>query len=116
MRQKIRYVGLDVHKDTITIAVAEEGRGQAKVLVTIPNEVSLLLKHLGRIGSPKSLRCCYEAGPTGFGLCRDLIAKGIACEVVAPSLVPMQSGNRIKTDRRDAHKLAGLHSVVLHIL
>lgn len=106
MRSTIRYVGLDVHKESITIGVAEEGRGEAEDLATIPNELTVLLKHLKRLGPAESLRCCYEAGPTGYGLHRELSARGISCVVVAPSLVPVQSGNKVKTDRRDAAKLS----------
>jgi transposase len=65
-----------------------------------------LIKRLLRLGPAASLRCCYEAGPTGFGLARRLKETGIACEVIAPSLVPVQPGARVKTDRRDAKKLA----------
>ncbi|MBI4614619.1 MAG: transposase [Planctomycetes bacterium] len=75
-------------------------------MATIPNDWSILLKHLRRLGAPGSLRCCCEAGPTGYGPCRDLVGAGIECIVVAPSLVPVQSGNKVKTDRRDAVKLA----------
>jgi transposase len=106
MKATIRFVGLDVHKDSIAIAIAEEGRGNAEVLATIPNELSVLLKHLKRLGPEGSLRCCYEAGPTGYGLYRKLTTRGISCVVVAPSLVPVQAGNKVKTDRRDAAKLA----------
>ena len=106
MENTPRHVGLDVHKESITIGVAGEGRGNAEVLATIPNELSVLLKHLKRLGLAESLRCCYEAGPTGYGLYRELKTRGISCVVVAPSLVPVQSGNRVKTDRRDAAKLA----------
>ena len=65
-----------------------------------------LIRRLLRLGPAESLRCCYEAGPTGFGLARRLQEAGIACEVIAPSLVPVQPGARVKTDRRDARKLA----------
>ena len=99
----VRVVGLDVHKDSIAIAVAEPGRGEPGLLATIPNDTVLLLKKLRRLGP---VRCCYEAGPTGFGLKRDLGAAGIECIVVAPSLVPTKAGDRVKTDRRDAEKLA----------
>jgi transposase len=75
-------------------------------LATIPNDTALLLKRLRKIGPLGSLKCCYEAGPTGFGLYRDLKAAGVDCVVIAPSLVPVQSGDRVKTDRRDAVKLA----------
>lgn len=106
MNSTLRYVGLDVHKATIAIAVAEGQGGEPQVVSTIPNELSILLKHLGRLGCPESLHCCYEAGPTGYGVYRELRAQGIVCDVVAPSLVPVQAGNRVKTDRRDAAKLA----------
>jgi transposase len=103
---RIRYVGLDVHKDAIVIAVADQGRADAKVLATIPHDFMSVSKALARLGPPDSLSCCYEAGPTGFGLARRLKDAGWGCVVIAPSLVPVQAGCRIKTDRRDAAKLA----------
>jgi transposase len=104
--QKLRFVGLDVHKDTVAIAVAEEDGSAPQVLGTFPSETASLVRRLKRLGSGYELRCCYEAGPTGLGLHRSLKAAGIACAVVAPSLVPKAAGDRIKTDRRDAAKLA----------
>jgi transposase len=101
--ETVRFVGLDVHADSIAIAVAEPGRGEPALLGTIANDTALLLKRLRKLGR---IRCCYEAGPTGFGLHRDLAAAGIDCSVVAPSLVPTKAGDRVKTDRRDAVKLA----------
>jgi transposase len=101
--ENVRFVGLDVHADSIAIAVAEPGRNEPGVVATIPNDSTMLLKRLRRLGPVK---CCYEAGPTGFGLKRALAAAGVDCVVVAPSLVPARSGDRIKTDRRDAVKLA----------
>jgi len=106
MESTIRYVGLDVHKETIVIAIAEEASGEANVLGKIPNDSLELLKVLSRLGPRENLRCSYEAGPTGYGLYRSLRAAGIRCMVVAPSLVPEKKGNRVKTDRRDATKLA----------
>jgi transposase len=100
-----RSVGLDVHKETIALAVAD-GNLPAKILSTLPNDLATLLKALRRLGPPESIVCCYEAGPTGYGLYRDLKAAGYLCHVVAPSMVPIQAGCRIKTDRRDAAKLA----------
>jgi transposase len=102
----LRCVGLDVHKDSIAIAVAEAEGGEPSLVGTIPNDTRLLLKQLKRLGKGNRLRCCYEAGPTGYGLHRDLNAAGVSCIVVAPSLVPKQVGSRVKTDRRDAVKLA----------
>ncbi len=101
--ETVRFVGLDVHADSIAIAVAEPGRGEPAIVATIPNDTALLLKRLRRLGR---VRCCYEAGPTGFGLHRDLKAAGFENIVVAPSLVPVKAGDRVKTDRRDAVKLA----------
>jgi transposase len=101
--QTVRFVGLDVHADSIAIAVAEPGRGEPATVATIPNDTVLLLKRLRALGRVK---CCYEAGPTGFGLHRDLVKAGIDCAIVAPSLVPARAGDRVKTDRRDAVKLA----------
>jgi transposase len=101
--ETVRFVGLDVHADSIAIAVAEPGRGEPAQLAIIPNDTALLLKRLRRL---ESVKCCYEAGPTGFGLHRDLTAAGIDCIVVAPSLVPSKAGDRVKTDKRDAVKLA----------
>jgi transposase len=101
--ETVRFVGLDVHKDSIAIAVAEPGRGEPGIIGTIPNDTALLIKRLRKLGDVK---CCYEAGPTGYGLQRDLTAAGIGCIVVAPSLVPIRAGERVKTDRKDAAKLA----------
>jgi transposase len=102
----VRCVGLDVHKESIAIAVADPEGGEPSLVGTIPNDTRLLLQKLKRLGGGKKVRCCYEAGPTGYGLHRDLVAAGFQCEVVAPSLVPKQVGSRVKTDRRDAVKLA----------
>lgn len=68
MSTRLRFVGLDVHKDSVTMAVAEEGRDAAKVFVTVPNEWHAVHKALKRLGAFGRLRCCYEAGPTGYGL------------------------------------------------
>jgi transposase len=101
----VRFVGLDVHRDSIAIAVADLGR-PAESLGSVPNNIPDLIRRLLRLGPEKSLRCCYEAGPTGLGLARKLQGAGIACVVIAPSLIPVQPGARVKTDRRDAQKLA----------
>ncbi len=103
---KVRFVGLDVHKESITIAVADQDGSAPQVVATVPHQARALLKQLKKLGTNGQLRCCYEAGPTGFGLCRTLQAAGIECIVVAPSLIPKQAGDRVKTDSRDAVKLA----------
>ena len=111
MDKFITYVGLDVHKDTIVIALAESGeRGEVREYGKIPNTpaaVRTAATKLARNGS--ELRFCYEAGPCGYGIQRQLAACGHECVVVAPSLIPRRPGDRIKTDRRDAINLAKLH-------
>lgn len=104
--QKVRFVGLDVHKESIAIAIADGDGSAPENVATIPNDVALLIKRLKKRGAGSTLRCCYEAGPTGFALYRALRAAGIDCIVIAPSLVPQKAGDRVKTDRRDAVKLA----------
>jgi len=105
------YVGLDVHKDTIAIALAEAGgrndvREYGKIANT-PTALKTLAAKLSRVGS--ELRFCYEAGPCGYGIQRQLTVAGHDCVVVAPSLIPRKPGDGIKTDRRDAISLAKLH-------
>ena len=102
---KIRFVGLDVHADTIAVAVAEPN-GEVRSIGTIPNRLESIRKIVAKLGPAKDLQACYEAGPTGYVLYWQLTALGVACEVVAPSLVPVKAGDRVKTDRRDAEKLA----------
>ncbi len=106
MSDPTRFVGLDVHAKTIAIAVAEEGRDEPRYLSTIANDVSRLLSCLDRLGRRETLHCAYEAGPTGYGLQRRLEDAGIRCDVIAPSKMPKASGDRVKTDRRDAIRLA----------
>jgi transposase len=107
MSTSVIYVGLDVHKDSIVIAVAREGREAAERWKSIPYDGVRLRKTLNMlVNNGQVLKVCYEAGPTGFGLCRRLRKAGIDCMVVAPSLVPGKPGDRVKTDRRDARKLA----------
>lgn len=102
-----KFVGLDVHKDTIAMAVVGGGPLETiRAPVIIPHDVPKLVKRLLAEAPAEHLRVVYEAGPTGFGLCRDLLAKGIDCIVVAPNRVPIMPGPRIKTDKRDARNLA----------
>jgi transposase len=111
MDKPITYVGLDVHKDTIAVALAEKGkRGEVREhgkIANTPAALNTLAGKLARAGA--ELRFCYEAGPCGYGIERRLTAAGHGCVVVAPSLIPRKPGERIKTDRRDAINLAKLH-------
>lgn len=103
------YVGLDVHKDSISVAIAKAGREEAESLGSITNEPEAIAKLVRRLRQPvEKLIFCYEAGPCGYGIYRQLKAMGVDCLVVAPSLIPQRPGERIKTDRRDARKLARL--------
>jgi transposase len=102
---KIRFVGLDVHADTIAVAVAEPD-GKIRSLGLIPNRLESIRKLVAKLGPVERLKACYEAGPTGYVLYWQLTALKVACEVVAPSLVPVKASDRVKTDCRDATKLA----------
>lgn len=103
--KNVRFVGLDVHAQTIAVAVAETG-GEVRGLGMIPNRPESVVKLLRKLGKPAQLRVCYEAGPTGYVLYWQLTRLGVRCDVVAPTLVPVKPGDRVKTDRRDAEKLA----------
>lgn len=103
--KNVRFIGLDVHAQTIAVAVAEAG-GEVRSLGMIPNRPESVSKLVKKLGKPEQLRVCYEAGPTGYVLYWQLTRLGVRCEVVAPTLVPRKPGDRVKTDRRDAEKLA----------
>jgi transposase len=103
------FIGLDVHKETIAVAVALPGRSRPDYRAEIknsPKTVDRLLDRLNKEFGGAVLLFCYEAGPCGYGLHRQLVEAGHDCEVVAPSMIPKKAGERIKTDRRDAIKLA----------
>lgn len=108
MNYNTKFVGLDVSKETIAVAVADFGREPARYYGQIENTPEAVRKLVKRLGKPQELLVCYEAGPTGYGLYRQLRKLGIECIVAAPSLIPTRSGNRVKTDRRDAVNLAQL--------
>ncbi len=110
MEETITFVGLDVHKKSISVAIAEDGlREEARFLGLVPNTAGALTKLAGKLEKKgRRLRFCYEAGPCGYGVHRHLAALGHECVVVAPSLIPRRPGERVKTDRRDALGLAKL--------
>ncbi|MBM3270575.1 MAG: IS110 family transposase [Candidatus Sericytochromatia bacterium] len=105
MKKSTRYIGLDVHADTIAVAVAESS-GEVRSLGVIPNRSEAVAKLMKKLGPRESLRVCYEAGPTGYVLYWELTGLGIHCDVIAPTLIPSKPGDRVKTDRKDAEKLA----------
>ena len=105
MKEKLRFLGLDVHAETITVAVAEPD-GEVRSLGTIANRAESVRKLVKKLGPVEQLRACYEAGPTGYVLYWQLAELGVKCEVIAPTLVPVKAGDRVKTDRRDAERLA----------
>lgn len=102
------HLGLDVHKNTISVAVLEPGQDTPRTdkISSDPDAVRHLI---ARFEDPTRLRACYEAGPTGYELARQLASLGVRCEVIAPSLIPTAPGDRVKTDKRDCRRLARLH-------
>src|SRR5215469_11010982 len=86
--KKVRFLGLDVHAETIAVAVAESD-GEVRWLLIIPNREESIRRLIKKLGSPEQLRACYEAGPTGYVLYWQLTSLGVKCEVVAPTLVPV---------------------------
>ena len=108
MQHFTRFVGLDVSKETIAVATADRDKDPESRGTIAHDEPSVrrLVRELTKGIRPSQLKVVYEAGPTGFGLYRLLVSMGVACEVVAPSLVPQRAGDRVKTDRKDALKLA----------
>ncbi len=110
MKHSITFIGLDVHKDSIDIALADDGRaGEVRSYGAIAGDMGSLDKAIRKLRrNDAELRFVYEAGPCGYEIYRHLTAQGLYCDVVAPSMTPRRSGDRIKTDRRDAVTLARL--------
>ena len=104
-REKLRFLGLDVHAETIAVAIAEAD-GEVRSLGTIANRAESIRKLVKKLGPAERLKACYEAGPTGYVLYWQLAELGVLCEVIAPTLMPVKAGDRVKTDRRDAERLA----------
>src|SRR5260370_35215792 len=97
MKEKLRFLGLDVHAETIAVAVAEP-EGEVRSLGTIPNRGEAIRKMIKKLGPAEKLRACYEAGPTGYVVYWQLAGLGIQCEGVVPRRVPRQPGDRGKSD------------------
>jgi transposase len=102
------WVSLDVHKFSIVAATLPPSGGQSEVQ-RIETTRAAIRRFIDRLGGPEGLAVCYEAGPGGFDLLRVLSELGVACDVIAPSLIPVRAGDRVKTDRRDAKKLVRLY-------
>lgn len=98
------YVAMDTHKNTISVAIAEGGRrGEVRFIGEIPSRPEAVAKMVDRlVAKHGKLAFCYEAGPCGYGLYRQIAMLGRECVVVAPSLVPTRPGDHVETDRRDA--------------
>jgi len=103
-----RFVALDVHKLLIVAATLLPAGGQPGV-ERIETTEKAIRRFIDRLGGPEGLAVCYEAGPGGFALWRLLSSMDVACDVVAPSLIPVRAGDRVKTDHRDAKKLVGFY-------
>ncbi len=108
MKTTTIWVGLDVHKDTISVAVFEGTSSEGRPVVSIPNQPAHIRKVFAKLVKQGEVRACYEAGSCGYEVYRQLAAMNIECDVVAPGLIPVRLGDRVKTDRRDAEKLARL--------
>ena len=109
MEQSTRFIGMDVHKATIVVAVTATGEvGKATAYGTVPNTTAALEKLVARLRQAGSgpMKFCYEAGPCGYGIHRTLTRLGEDCMVVAPSMIPRKSGERQMNDKRDAASLA----------
>jgi transposase len=102
------HLGLDVHKDTISVGILPANQ-QIPDVERITHDEASIRRLVGHLGDPRMLRACYEAGPTGFELARLLHSIGVDCQVIAPSLIPKAPGDKVKTDRRDCRRLARLH-------
>lgn len=102
------WVALDVHKNSIVAATLPPAGGKPEVQ-RIENTERAIRRLIDRLGGPDGLAVAYEAGPCGYDLLRLLARLGVACDVIAPSLVPVRAGDRVKTDKRDAKKLVGLY-------
>lgn len=98
MKDVTKFIGLDVSKESISVGVADAGRGEPRFHGNIPNKPEAIRKLMKKLGAPEKLHVCYEAGSTGYGIVRLLLSMGIDCIVVAPTLIPKRAGDRVTTD------------------
>jgi transposase len=108
MKDTTLFVGMDVHKESISISVLEAERRDARSTVTIVNDPARVRRCFAGLKKEGNVRACYEAGACGYEVHRLLASMSVPCDVVAPALIPVRAGDRVKTDRRDAEKLARL--------
>ena len=106
MSQRTQFLGIDLHKAEAVIAVLPADVGHCESVCAVPNEEAPIRRFLKRVAQRGPIRACYEASGCGYVLQRRMKAWGHACEVIAPSLAPTRPGDRVKTDRRDAERLA----------
>jgi transposase len=109
MKRTTLVVGMDVHKESISVSVLEAGRKEARPTVKLRNDATELKRLFGRLKKEGEVKACYEAGSCGYEVQRVLAGMKVECDVIAPSLIPVRAGDRVKTDRRDAEKLARLY-------
>jgi len=108
MDKPIQFVGVDLHQDTVTVAVLPEGAAECRRVETLANDPARLRRLMQRVEEAGPVHACYEASSCGYVLHRSMTKWGIPCDVVAPSLIPKRPGDRVKTDARDATRLAHL--------
>jgi len=109
MAQSTLFVGMDVHQDSVMVAVLPEGARECEESRQLPHDLARVRRLFARLSKRGAVRACYEASGCGYVLQRALTKWGVACDVIAPSLIPVRSGDRRKTDKRDAAKLARLY-------
>ena len=103
-----QWIAFDVHKNSLVAGMLPATGGAPRV-TRVENSERVVRRFIDRLGDPGALAVAYEAGPCGYDLFRLLSGIGVACDVIAPSLVPVRAGDRVKTDRRDAKKLVRLY-------
>jgi len=109
MQNSTTWVGMDVHKESILAVAIAGDSGAVTARWETPNTAKGKGRLATRLAGLGKTRCAYEAGPCGYDLRRFLDDKGIPCDVIAPSLIPKKPGDRVKTDRKDAEKIARMH-------